>query len=74
MEELKIMLPRTWESAMLRSQATAGFRTLTGFVRELVELRLDEDGVTIHRNPRNGNPDPAAEVTGGITGWKAGVK
>lgn len=42
--DIKIMLPRLWEPALLRAQAAAGERTMTGFVKALVARQLVQDG------------------------------
>lgn len=39
--DIKIMLPREWEPALLKAMANAGERTLTAYVKGLVEDQLD---------------------------------
>lgn len=42
--DIKIMLPRAWEPALLRAQAEAGERTMTAFVKSLVQADLVRAG------------------------------
>jgi hypothetical protein len=49
--DIKVMLPRDWESAMLRAQVDLGERTISGYVRSLVQRDLVSRGYLAEAGP-----------------------